>query len=57
MINIVFLLMQISIVMLGAGSIYFAMYHLQKKHYFWFGFWTMMTIHSIITLAEILFTS
>lgn len=57
MINIVFLLMQISIIMLGAGSIYFVMYRLQKKHYFWCGFWTMMTIHSIITLAEMLFAS
>lgn len=54
--NGIFILLQILTDILGATCIYLAIHQLQKKHYFRFGFWIMMAIHNVITLAEILFT-
>ena len=42
--------------LLGAGDIGLAIMHFKDKHYFRFGFWTMMTIMSVTNLIEFIIT-
>jgi hypothetical protein len=49
-------LLQLAIwTLLGAGDIYFAIYHYKDNHYFRFGFWAMMTVQAILSLAKLMF--
>lgn len=41
--------------LLGAGDIALAIMHFKDKHYFRFGFWAMMTVQSILSLAKLMF--